>query len=88
MAVGTAGFTAMRSVLALEHGGITPDRGDILITCANAGVGSIAILLLSSLGYRVVASTGGPKASASIEPADGTRSGIPTRLSYEPTERT
>jgi acrylyl-CoA reductase (NADPH) len=58
MAVGTAGFTAMLSVLALEHGGITPDRGDILVTGANGGVGSIAILLLSSLGYRVVASTG------------------------------
>src|SRR3546814_20176105 len=53
-----AGYTAMLSVLALEHGGITPERGDILVTGANGGVGSIAIALLSDLGYRVVASTG------------------------------
>ena len=58
MAVGTAGYTAMLSVLTLEHGGVTPDRGDILVTGANGGVGSIAIALLSDLGYRVVASTG------------------------------
>ncbi|CAN7665006.1 acrylyl-CoA reductase (NADPH) [Pararhizobium sp. LjRoot238] len=58
MALGTAGYTAMLCVLALEHGGITPDRGDILVTGANGGVGSIAIALLSDLGYRVVASTG------------------------------
>jgi acrylyl-CoA reductase (NADPH) len=58
MAIGTAGYTAMLSVLALEHGGITPERGDILGTGANGGVGSIAIALLSNLGYRVIASTG------------------------------
>lgn len=58
MAIGTAGYTAMLSVLALEHGGLTPGRGDILVTGANGGVGSIAIAILSGLGYRVVASTG------------------------------
>ncbi|MGH7118678.1 MAG: MDR family oxidoreductase [Acetobacteraceae bacterium] len=58
MAIGTAGYTAMLSVLALEYGGITPKRGDILVTGANGGVGSIAIALLSNLGYRVIASTG------------------------------
>ena len=58
MAIGTAGYTAMLSVLALEHGGLTPQRGDILVTGANGGVGSIAIALLADLGYRVVASTG------------------------------
>src|ERR1035438_10849878 len=58
MAIGTAGYTSMLSVLALEHGGITPDRGDILVTGASGDVGSIAIALLSGLGYRVVASTG------------------------------
>lgn len=58
MAIGTAGYTAMLSVLALEHGGITPSHGDILVTGANGGVGSIAIALLSDLGYRVLASTG------------------------------
>lgn len=61
MAIGTAGYTAMLSVLALEHGGLTPARGDILVTGANGGVGSVAIALLSSLGYRVVASTGRPE---------------------------
>ena len=58
MAIGTAGYTAMLSVLALEHGGLAPGRGDVLVTGANGGVGSIAIALLSHLGYRVVASTG------------------------------
>jgi acrylyl-CoA reductase (NADPH) len=58
MAIGTAGYTAMLSVLALEHGGLTPQRGDVLVTGANGGVGSIAIAILSDLGYRVVASTG------------------------------
>lgn len=60
MAIGTAGFTAMLSVLALEHGGVSPERGDILVTGASGGVGSIAIALLAGLGYRVVASTGKP----------------------------
>ena len=60
MAIGTAGYTAMLCVLALEHGGLTPSSGDILVTGANGGVGSIAIAILSNLGYRVVASTGRP----------------------------
>lgn len=63
MAIGTAGFTAMLSVLALEHGNITPDRGDILVTGASGGAGSVAIALLSKLGYRVIASTGRPEES-------------------------
>ena len=63
MAIGTAGYTAMLCVLALEHGGLTPQRGDILVTGANGGVGSIAIAILSHLGYRVVASTGRPEES-------------------------
>ncbi|WP_440532244.1 acrylyl-CoA reductase (NADPH) [Variovorax sp. YR566] len=58
MAIGTAGFTAMLAVVALEHGGLAPERGDILVTGANGGAGSVAIALLSGLGYRVVASTG------------------------------
>jgi acrylyl-CoA reductase (NADPH) len=61
MAIGTAGYTAMLSVLALEHGGITPDRGPVLVTGASGGVGSIAIALLSRLGYHVIASTGRPE---------------------------
>jgi len=63
MAIGTAGYTAMLSVLALEHGGLSPDRGDIVVTGANGGAGSIAIALLSTLGYRVIASTGRPEES-------------------------
>src|SRR6202521_1745211 len=63
MAIGTAGYTAMLSVMALEHGGLTPERGDVLVTGANGGVGSIAIAILSDLGYRVIASTGRPDES-------------------------
>ena len=58
MAIGTAGYTAMLCVLALEGHGIKPDAGDILVTGAAGGVGSVAIAVLSKLGYRVVASTG------------------------------
>lgn len=58
MAIGTAGYTAMLCVLALEKHGVTPDKGDILVTGANGGVGSFAIALLAKLGYTVVASTG------------------------------
>ncbi|MEP0073820.1 MAG: MDR family oxidoreductase [Marinomonas sp.] len=58
MTIGTAGYTAMLSVLALEKQGVTPDSGEILVTGANGGVGSFAIRLLHTLGYRVVASTG------------------------------
>ena len=58
MAIGTAGYTAMLSVIALERGGVTPDKGDVLVTGAAGGVGSVAVALLFKLGYRVVASTG------------------------------
>ena len=58
MAIGTAGYTAMLCVLALERRGVKPDAGEILVTGASGGVGSVAVSLLSRLGYRVVASTG------------------------------
>ncbi len=58
MAIGTAGYTAMLAILALERLGATPARGEILVTGAAGGLGSVAIALLSRLGYRVVASTG------------------------------
>ena len=61
MAIGTAGYTAMLCVLALEDAGVTPDKGDVLVTGANGGVGSIAVAILSKLGYRVVAATGRPE---------------------------
>ena len=57
MAIGTAGYTAMLSVLSLERLGVTPDQGEILVTGAAGGVGSVAIALLARLGYRVVASS-------------------------------
>ena len=58
MAVGTAGMTAMLSILELEKGGIAPDAGTILVTGASGGLGSMAIAMLAALGYRVEASTG------------------------------
>ena len=61
MAIGTAGFTAMLSVLALERFGMNPDMGPVVVTGAAGGVGSIAIALLHKAGWRVVASTGRPQ---------------------------
>lgn len=58
MAIGTAGYTAMLSVLRLEQLGVTPESGDVLVTGASGGVGTTAISLLAKLGYRVTASTG------------------------------
>jgi acrylyl-CoA reductase (NADPH) len=58
MAIGTAGYTAMLCVMALERAGIGPGSGDVIVTGAAGGVGSVAIALLSRLGYRVTASTG------------------------------
>ena len=61
MAIGTAGYTAMLCVLALERHGITPDKGEVLVTGASGGVGSVAVAVLAKLGYRVVAVTGRPQ---------------------------
>jgi acrylyl-CoA reductase (NADPH) len=58
MAIGTAGYTAMLAVMALERAGVTPDRGPVIVTGAAGGVGSTAIALLAKLGYQVTASTG------------------------------
>jgi len=58
MTIGTAGYTAMLCVLALERQGVKPDAGEILVTGATGGVGSVGVSLLAGLGYRVVASTG------------------------------
>jgi acrylyl-CoA reductase (NADPH) len=58
MAVGTAGYTAMLCVMALEQHGLTPESGELLVTGAAGGVGSVALSLLSRLGYRVTASSG------------------------------
>jgi len=61
MAIGTAGYTAMLCVLALEDAGVTPAKGAIVVTGAAGGVGSVAVSLLAKLGYRVIASTGRPE---------------------------
>lgn len=58
MAIGTAGFTSMLSVMALEEHGITPARGEVLVTGAAGGLGSVAVSILAKLGYKVAASTG------------------------------
>jgi acrylyl-CoA reductase (NADPH) len=60
MAIGTAGYTAMLAVLALERAGINPSRGPVIVTGAAGGVGSVAVALLAKLGYAVAASTGRP----------------------------
>ena len=60
MAIGTAGYTAMQCVMALERGGIEPSSGPVIVTGAAGGVGSVAVALLSDLGYQVLASTGRP----------------------------
>lgn len=61
MAIGTAGYTAMLCVMALERHDVTPDKGEVLVTGAAGGVGSVAVALLSKLGYEVVAVTGRPE---------------------------
>lgn len=61
MAIGTAGYTAMLCVLALEKNGITPEKGEVLVTGAAGGVGSVAVAVLAKLGYCVAASTGRPQ---------------------------
>lgn len=61
MAVGTAGLTAMLAIQALEDHGLTPDQGEVLVTGAAGGVGSVAVALLAALGYQVAAVTGRPE---------------------------
>ena len=67
MAIGTAGYTAMLCVLALERHGIEPEHGEILVTGAAGGVGSVAIAVLAKLGYTVVAATGRPQDAAYLK---------------------
>jgi acrylyl-CoA reductase (NADPH) len=61
MAIGTAGFTSMLAVMALEDRGFAPAQGEVLVTGAAGGVGSVALAVLAELGYRVIASTGRPE---------------------------
>ncbi len=64
MAVGTAGLTAMLAIMALEDHGLTPEKGEVLVTGAAGGVGSVATAILAKLGYRVAAVTGRPEQAA------------------------
>lgn len=73
MAVGTAGFTAMLAVMALEDHGLTPDRGEVLVTGAAGGVGSVAVAILSRLGYAVAAVTGRPETESYLRDLGATR---------------
>jgi acrylyl-CoA reductase (NADPH) len=61
MAIGTAGYTAMLAVMALERHGLKPDHGPVVVTGAAGGVGSVAIALLARLGFKAIASTGRPQ---------------------------
>lgn len=64
MAIGTAGFTAMLCVMTLEEAGVTPDKGTVLVTGASGGVGSVAVAILTRLGYTVAAVSGRPESEA------------------------
>jgi acrylyl-CoA reductase (NADPH) len=61
MAIGTAGYTAMLAVMALEHQGVRPANGPVVVTGAAGGVGSVAVVILAKLGFKVTASTGRPE---------------------------
>jgi acrylyl-CoA reductase (NADPH) len=67
MAIGTAGYTAMLAVMALERAGLEPSRGSVVVTGAAGGVGSVAVAILAKLGYAVVASTGRPEEAAYLK---------------------
>src|SRR5690606_37653440 len=67
MAVGTAGYTAMLAVMALERHGLTPERGPMVVTGAAGGVGSVSIALLARLGFTVHAVTGRPEEEAYLK---------------------
>ncbi len=67
MAIGTAGYTAMLAVMALERAGVAPARGPVIVTGAAGGVGSVAVALLAKLGYAVAASTGRPEEAAYLK---------------------
>ncbi len=84
MAIGTAGYTAMLCVLALEDAGVTPDKGSIVVTGAAGGVGSVAISLLAKLGYQVTASTGRTEEEGYLKGLGATEIIPRTELSGDP----
>lgn len=70
---GTAGLTAMLAAMAIAKGGVDPDRGEVIVTGASGGVGSLSVLFLSERGYRVVASTGTPQAESYLRDLGASR---------------
>jgi acrylyl-CoA reductase (NADPH) len=84
MAIGTAGYTAMLCVLALEDAGVTPDKGSIVVTGAAGGVASVAISLLAKLGYQVTASTGRTEEESYLKGLGATEIIPRTELSGDP----
>ncbi|MBV8820653.1 MAG: oxidoreductase [Acidobacteriaceae bacterium] len=86
MGIGTAGFTAMLCVMALEHAGLRPGDGEVLVTGAGGGVGSVAIALLAKLGHHVVASTGRAETHDYLR-ALGAKDVIDRRLLSEPSKK-
>ncbi|KAF0232133.1 MAG: zinc-binding dehydrogenase family [Beijerinckiaceae bacterium] len=85
MAVGTAGFTAMLAVMALETHGLTPAHGEVLVTGAAGGVGSVAVAILSRLGYQVAAVTGRPETEAYLKSLGASRIVARGELAEAPT---
>jgi acrylyl-CoA reductase (NADPH) len=73
MAVGTAGLTSAFAIMALEDHGLTPDKGEVLVTGAAGGVGSIAVAMLAKLGYRVAAVTGRPETAGYLQDLGASR---------------
>ena len=86
MAVGTAGFTAMLAVMALEDHSLHPDQGEVLVTGAAGGVGSVATAILANLGYRVAAVTGRPETEPYLRGLGAARI-IPRETLAETTKR-
>ena len=86
MAVGTAGFTSMLAVMALEDHGLTPDKGEVLVTGAAGGVGSVATAILANLGYQVAGVTGRPETADYLTGLGATRI-VPREELNETTKR-
>lgn len=84
MAIGTAGYTAMLCVLALEDAGVTPAKGPVIVTGAAGGVGSVAVAILAKLGYRVIASTGRPEEEAYLKSLGASEIMARSELSGDP----
>jgi acrylyl-CoA reductase (NADPH) len=84
MAIGTAGYTAMLCVLALEDADISPQKGPVVVTGAAGGVGSVAVSILAKLGYRVIASTGRPEEEEYLKSLGAAEIIARTELSGEP----